>query len=428
MGFMLKLALLGYFVSLADATIENHVFDLPSFTLDLSVKELDTSHRIMQDKLEKKLQEHLIDFYKAKLETSDNDEVTVHNVIITSDYYWTQHTDYHEMNGVHDSQIKVAVASTQTSINEPLMELYFAEAFQGDYYWHLVHNFLIDEILSDVYDVKIMVDTDRYGHYSDIEDDFEKKNVMNGGTIAGLFLLGLFCIALVLLGIYIYSWIQVQRENKSRASHTDNDSDEEDFEDDDVSTGSWMDLWAKAVTSIPLRDPNLQRKKRPRYHQQPPKFRKTECKTTLDCITEGEDEDASLASGASGGSKASILSGRFRSLLRSFSEDEEKSVPSIPEGEVIDCCSMSSSDSSLYTSPSQVSALTALSSINEEEEGVELKLPDELLSYLPKSFMLSRVEEPKASSPKSKSKSKSKLEPKESSKGKKKRKKKKTKP
>ena len=422
MGFMLKLALLGYFVALVDATIENHVFDLPSFTLDLSVVELETSHRIMQDKLEAKLQEHIFDFYKAKLETSDNDEVTVHNVIITSDYYWTQHTDYHEMNGVHDSQIKVAVSSTQTSINEPLMELYFAEAFQGDYYWHLVHNFLIDEILSDVYDVKIMVDTDRYGHYSDIEDDFENEKVMNSGTIAGLFFAGLFCISLVLLGIYIYSWIQVERENKSRASNTDNDSDEEDFEDDDVSTGSWMDLWAKAVTSIPLRDPNLKRKKRPRYHQQPPRFRKTECKTTLDCITEGEDEDASLASG---GSKASILSGRFRSLLRSFSEDEEKSVPSIPEGEVIDCCSMSSSDSSLYTSSSrsQVSALTALSSIN-EEEGVELKLPDELLSYLPKSFMLSRVEEPKAFSPKSKSKS----EPKESSKRKKKRKKKKTMP
>jgi hypothetical protein len=249
------------------------------------------------------------------------------------------------------------------------MELFFVEAFQQGNYWTLVHKFLSDEVLTGISDVEISVISDGYIAFgkqdpTDIGHDGDKWHL---GTMAGVFFATFFCLALVGLWAYMFYHLRKRAEEDKESTSTDEDSIDCDLnlhDVDDASTGSWMDTWANTMTSIPLREP-VKNRRRNRYRPTP----KSAHNPSLDCISEGADEDASLASASSRSSRRSLKNTSALSLgLNTLNEDE--SVASVSSRSSYDCIRTSLS----------MNCLT-----NIEEENVEPPLPNIIARIPPRS-------------------------------------------
>jgi hypothetical protein len=307
------------------------VYSLPSFSLVLKVDKTSNDLIVFQDRLETAVRTHLTDFFKQKVESPSLGDGNIDEVALSQLLVWkelssggtkvsdeTQGTVHqYEARGEYDCQLELIYNSAgegHDRLSGSIMDLFLIEAFQGDNYWHLVHNFLSDEILEDITDVKITVMTDGYiaYHGQDVSafDDYNNGGVgdWTGAMTVGVIFASFFCLALVLMWVYLCFCVQGTFLFKSRnPNQKDIGKEDESVTDDLYSTSSvefqyededeeqtWMDAWANAITSIPLREPiRIRRKKKGPSIRHPAQ----QHNSYLGCIEEaGADEECSLAS------------------------------------------------------------------------------------------------------------------------------------
>jgi hypothetical protein len=359
------LAILWFCLSAVSANTESRVFDLPSMTMLLSVKTENTDQIIFQDRLTTALQDHLNGFYLEKLMSNDyGSMVTIDRVGLSSQYEWAEISEdpssldplqHYEVHGYYDCQLKLTLESQEFAgphLTQSQMEIFFIEAFQQGNYWTLVHKFLSDEVLQGINDVKVTVLSDGFvpiGRADPTAEDYNQGSLWTAAIKTGIFFAGFFCLTLVCLWIYMVYYMRRQSNNEEKesasvASLTDQDSADHDYvgkdidlnedhgnADDDASTGSWstgswMDSWAKNMTSIPLRETGRKRSPRARRHR--PQQQLPSINPGLDCIREGADEDASVSSFKSRASRVS----------RTISEETNEEEASLAS---YDCIKMS---------------------------------------------------------------------------------------
>jgi hypothetical protein len=238
------------------------------------------------------------------------------------------------------------------------MDLLLIEAFQGDNYWSLVHAFFKDETLESVTGMKITVQADGYVHNNGGDQDpatlerYKTSGAWNATMIVGV------CFATICLGIMIVMWAYLcccardsvwirlhRRKLRNQAKHSrhlekpDNTTEESNStsshhpDDDEYYVEGWMDLWAKSMTSIPLREPVKPRKikkkaasiRRPAQHHS----------SSLNAIVEIDDDGSTVCSAETQKSRASSKQSRKPSKQSAIMEAEilelEEGQSSIPE-------------------------------------------------------------------------------------------------
>jgi hypothetical protein len=357
------LAILWFCLSAVSAVqnIESRVFDLPSMIMILSAKTENSDQITFQDRVTTVLQDHLNDFYLDKLISNDyGSMVTIDRIGLSSQYEWAEISEdpssldplrHYEVQANYDCQLKLTLDYQEFAgrhITQSQMEIFFIEAFQQGNYWTLVHKFLSDDVLQSVNDVKVTVLSDGFvpiGRADPTSEDYNQGSLWTAAIKTGLFFAGFFCLTLVCSWVYMVYYIRQsnneEKDSYSVASITDQDSADHDYvvkdieielnedhgnADDDASTGSWMDSWAKNMTSIPLRETGRKRSPKARRHR--PQHQLPSHNPGLDCIREGADEDASVSSFKSRASRVS----------RTISEETNEEEASLA---AYDCIKMS---------------------------------------------------------------------------------------
>jgi len=359
---MLKL-ILWMCLSVATANTETRVFDLPSMTMMLTAKKAHNNDKQeFQKRVTSTVQDHLIDFYQEKLYSHNYaSNVTINRVNLNAFYDWrqtdppTEENDYMRTYGIlgsYNCQLKLTLEFETFAgphLTQSQMEIFFIEAFQQGNYWTLAKEFLSDDVLDGVTDVKITVLSDGYvetGKQKDdtaIEIDEKTESKWKDAIKTGISFAIFFIIVLLFLWSYVFYSVKKKeaeyiKDDDSAACVTEEDTADADYMfsetssqsprgllDDDDDDGSWMDNWAKAMTSVTLREAGRKRSPRGRrvLHQM------SEHVPSLDCIQEGVDEDASVSSYKSRSSITSDTSYKSRSTLVRGTSDGSVEVASL---------------------------------------------------------------------------------------------------
>ena len=320
---------------------ENLVFDVPSFSFLLRVSKADKALITFQDRLQNSIHDHLVNFFRGKVEIPDFGRANVEEVALKSNLVWKLlsspttnkkqnangdiMTEY-EVTSDFDCELTINVEETSTGetgakmrLSPNIMDLFLIEAFQGDNYWHLVHNFLSDETLEGITDVKITVFSDAYvatnGHQALPQSNkdiayAEDNNGLSAAMTVGVVFSFFFFVVLILMWAYICLFAKRTSIFKGRinpfgkvwdddlSKATVMDSSEQgsidlDYVDQET---RWMDAWAHSITSISLRAPVKTKKRMRKAARNPAKSHIS----SLGRITEVSSEDeCSLASTAS---------------------------------------------------------------------------------------------------------------------------------
>jgi hypothetical protein len=319
---------------------------LPFLSVTLEVTKSDNGLILFQDRLQELIELYLENFYEVKLGADSYGNSSMIEIAFKSQLVWRElsvdldksksnleHQEdevrkHYEVRGTYDGHIVFNLDSARTSfVSQSLTNLLFIEAFQADNYWALVHSFLVNPALQEIDDVTVAVSEDGFVPYDGQPsvaalDDWNGRgtNISSNLTpamITGVAVATLFCIAL--LGMWTYLCFMVNGASffngvgQRRAgdvfykggSVTDDTftNDSLDFPPDEES--AWMDAWAQAVTSIPMREPAKTRRKRGRPTKQSFVRPAHEHHPSLDCIDEADNESC-----ASGRSESSRKGGR----------------------------------------------------------------------------------------------------------------------
>ncbi|KAG7365710.1 hypothetical protein IV203_028380 [Nitzschia inconspicua] len=253
----------------------------------------------------------------------------------TGDYQAQVHSlgKRYDVRGQYDTQMILNYHSNETVTKEmvvtrSLMTLLFIESFQGRNYWDLIHRILSSPTLKDTTDVAIVVLEDGFVPYSGgalpFDDDHwfgithekgsPQQSTMGPGMIVALAFVTFFCLAIIVIWTYLCYNVPVSFFMKNSEQHRDgtykgndgssvtedactNDSIE-NGSDDEASWGGnsvgkdWMDIWAKQITSIPIREQfaSPRRKKRGQPTRQSFLRPAHQYVSDLDCITELDNE------------------------------------------------------------------------------------------------------------------------------------------
>ncbi|KAL3935917.1 MAG: hypothetical protein SGBAC_008663 [Bacillariaceae sp.] len=347
---MLKLVLWMCLSVAATARTETRVFDLPSMTMMLTAKKANNNDKVeFQQRVTTTVQDHLIDFYQEKLYSHNYaSNVTINRVNLNAFYDWRQtdpptaENDWIRTYGIlgsYNCQLKLTLEFEKFAgphLTQSQMEIFFIEAFQQGNYWTLAKEFLSDDVLDGVNDVKITVLSDGYmetGKQSVepiIEIDTKTESKWKDAIKTGISFAIFFIVVLLFLWSYVFWSVKKSddehvKDDDSAACVTEEDTADADYmwseasasprglldDADDEEDDSWMDNWAKAMTSISLRDAGRKRSPRGRRVLHPT----TEHIPSLDCIQEGFDEDASVSSYRSRSSFASNASYKSQPTL-----------------------------------------------------------------------------------------------------------------
>jgi len=336
---MLKV-LLWMCLSIASARTETRVFDLPSMTMMLTARKANNSDKdVFQQRVTRTVQDHLIDFYQDKLYSHNYaSNVTINRVNLNAFYDWRETDPATEDNewmrtygilGSYNCQLKITLEFEEHAgphLTQSQMEIFFMEAFQQGNYWALAKQFLDDEVLEGVNDVKITVLSDGYveagtkaKEESFTEIDAKTEAGWTEAIKTGILFAIFFCVVLVVLWMYVFHSLlkkagddEYVKDDDSEACVTEENSADHDYISD-LDEDSWMDNWAKAVTSIPLR--GTSRKRSPKNRHMRAIHPMSDQVPSLDCIQEGFDEDASVSSYKSRSSVGSAQSYKSKSSL-----------------------------------------------------------------------------------------------------------------
>ncbi|CAJ1966408.1 unnamed protein product [Cylindrotheca closterium] len=344
------------------ARTETRVFDLPSMTMMLTAKKANNNEKVeFQKRVTSTVQDHLIDFYQEKLYSHNYaSNVTINRVNLNAFYDWrqtdppTEENEYMRTYGIlgsYNCQLKLTLEFEMFAgphLTQSQMEIFFIEAFQQGNYWTLAKKFLSDDVLDGVNDVKITMLADGYveagrkKQESVIEIDEKTESKWKDAIKTGISFAIFFIVALLVLWGYVF-WSLKQsddehiKDDDSAACVTEEDTADADYMwsetsqsprgllDDDDDDGSWMDNWAKAMTSVPLREAGRKRSPRGRRVQK----QMSDHIPSLDCIQEGFDEDASVSSFKSRSSITSDTSYKSRSTLVRGTSDGSIEVASL---------------------------------------------------------------------------------------------------
>jgi hypothetical protein len=345
-------------------------YELPSFSLTLKVDKHDNTLITFQDRLEETIEDHLEDFFQEKLETFLKLPTKV-RFDLESKLIWrelsteaseassqSQQSDYvfqeqelvkkYEVRGQYDSQMTLnyynnnnnETVSQNSMVTHSLLTLLFIESFQGRNYWDLIHRILSSPTLMDTTDVQITVLEDGFvpnnGGAVAFDDDYwfatQKRHhsAMSPGMIVALAFVTFFCLAIVAIWTYLcYNvpssfFMNVSKPRNATTykgqdgsvtddACTDNSLEYGDEETIGGSVGNdWMDVWAKQVTSIPIREPFTlpKRKKRGQPTRQSFVRPAHEHFSDLDCITELDNESCCNSTVASAKTAATSRTSR----------------------------------------------------------------------------------------------------------------------
>ena len=355
-------------------------YKVPSFSLVLNVDKSESALIVFQDSLNSAVKQHLELFFQTKMEGTSLPNGFIEDVALTSSYVWkelSKSTDQYDSVNKYEvraqfkcqldvgytiqSNIKAAGGEQEVSvprISQSIMDLFLIEAFQGDNYWSLVHAFFKDEALESITGMKITVQADGYIHYNGGDQDpatmeqYSTRGAWSPTMIVGVFFATVFLGIMIVMWTYLCCctrdsmWVRLnRRKQRNRPKHShhlekpDNTTDESNStsslhpDDDDYQAESWMDVWAKSVTSIPLREPVKARKikkkaasiRRPAQHH---------C-SSLNAIVEIDDDGSTVCSAETQKSRASSQHSRIISKQAAIMEAEiselEEGQLSIPE-------------------------------------------------------------------------------------------------
>lgn len=318
------------FLFLANADAKTALYGLPSFTMAFNVIKSDMELILLQDRLVNSTKEHLEVFYKEKIDDTEYGEgAKVDEVNLWSKLEFDERKDRFEVEAHFAAQLALDYSSSEPDeslLSQSIMELFLIEAFQGDHYWDLVHSFLSDEILEEITDVKVTVVSNGYvpnaGHdpsaYNDYNLDGSWTFTMTMGVLAAAFFFVVLVVMWVYLCFYAKSlWKPPSPENgeiyKEEYSTEAGSIEGNDVADD----SSWMDDWANAITSIPLRMPIKKSARKANKVRHPAQ----QHNSMLDSINECGESVCSAASAAS--KKKKNKKKKSSSALPAFQESSE---------------------------------------------------------------------------------------------------------
>lgn len=333
------------------ANANKAIYSLPSFSLVLKVTKSDNALIVFQDKLELSVKAHLNEFFKEKIETPSFGSGTFEEIALSSKLVWRElsgkeaGTDkgqdpyqgegdirHFEVRGDYDCQLSVnydPAGAKDSLLSQSIMELFLIEAFQGDNYWNLVHAFLADEILDEITGVKITVISDGYvpnnGEDSSAYDDFAMGSYeWTGAMTIGVIFAAFFFVVLVFMWIYLCFFVrgtclwkirspyQVEHNPKEEAE-TEPDSDKSVDYSLDGDESRWLDDWADAITSIPVRALTSKRSKKQTIKIRHPA---QHYNSYLDSITETDEcSVASSCASEEGSQRGSRTVGSSRAMV-----------------------------------------------------------------------------------------------------------------
>lgn len=300
------------------------LYELPSFFLVLNVDESESALIVFQDRLNDAVHTHLDEFFRDKVKVTSLPDGYVKDIGVSSSYVWKElsHTNHddtpnkYEVRSSFDCQIEIGykkeenIANADIRLSQATMDLLLIEAFQGDNYWNLVHTFLEDDVLADITGVKITVHADSYVHSNgdDPRDRSTSSDVWTPAMTFGVVLAALVLLSLIIMWSYLCCcaresiWIlRLTRLRRQKQGMSKEDAVTDDMystsslnPEDEEEDGRWMDAWAKAVTSIPLREPVKTRKlKKQAAAIRHPAQHHNSC---LNAIEEVDDESSTVCS------------------------------------------------------------------------------------------------------------------------------------
>jgi hypothetical protein len=321
-----------WIVALLCLTVANAnkaIYSLPSFSLVLKVTKSDNALIVFQDRLEVSVKDHLNEFFKDKIETPSFGSGTFEEIALSSKLVWRELTGgdagkdrgadpyqgedtmrHFEVRGDYECQLSLSynpLDGEESLLSNSIMELFLIEAFQGDNYWGLVHSFLSDEILDEITDVKITVISDGYvpnGQDPSAFNNYETGNdEWTGAMTVGVVFAAFFFFVLLLMWIYLCFFVRGTFLWKTRNPYPDemamkddaatepNSAESIDFTSEDEES-TWMDAWANAITSIPIRAPIKTSKRKKKIIHHPAQNHNS----YLDSINESGEDECSCAS------------------------------------------------------------------------------------------------------------------------------------
>jgi hypothetical protein len=269
------------------------LYSLPSFSMVLQVKKSDNALIVFQNRLETAVRDHLNTFFAKKFATPEFGFGIVEEVALSSRSTWHEKPEgnedfdaftvagqdpktahHYEVLADYQSQIllKLDEHIAASRLSQPTMDLLLIEAFEGDNYWALLHLFLSDTALAEIEDTVVEVNTDGFTRINGISTTTQSKWTVP--MKAGVAFAGFFCVVLVLMWLYLCLFVKGTLLFKSPKVHGSKDTEETATEESSTDNdfgfspeeSTWMDDWARSITSIPVRQPTKlgKKKKKPR--------------------------------------------------------------------------------------------------------------------------------------------------------------------
>lgn len=303
------------------ALFKTSIFNLPPFTLVLEVTKPHDALIVFQDRLESSVTDHLTDFFKSKVDSSNFGSSQVGEVALSSRLVWRDllpdlgvtdedgnaRTNF-QVRADFEAQVTVVYDSSvagESRLSKSMMDLFLIEAFEGDNYWHLVHHFLSDDELEDISDVKVTVVSDGFVANDGQDESYFDRNPRDGGVwtkamTVGVVLATFFCLMLIAIWLYLCLIAKSKHLFKKRrrfdmfkddeAVTETNSAESCDYSFDEES--QWMDDWAESITSIFVRDPVKTKHKMMNSARHPAQ----QHRSFLESIEESGGDDTSCAS------------------------------------------------------------------------------------------------------------------------------------
>jgi hypothetical protein len=278
------------------------LYSLPKFSMVLQVKKSDDALIVFQDRLEGAVRDHLDTFFAHKLATPHFGYGSVEEVALSSRMTWHEKTSqdpkterHYEVHADYESQILMELDKNIASsrLSQPIMDLLLIEAFEGDNYWALFHHFLSDTALAEIENAEVDVSADGFIENNNIST--ETQSNWTTPMKAGVGVAGFFCVALVVMWVYLCMFVKGTLLFREPIVHQGKDTAESATEEESSATAShdfgcsqeestWMDEWARSITSIPERQHTKPKKKKQRRPAR-------QHRSSLDQIEESSNSD-----------------------------------------------------------------------------------------------------------------------------------------
>ena len=290
------------------------LYSLPKFSMVLQVKKSDNALIVFQNRLEAAVRDHLDTFFANKVATTNFGFGSVEEVALSSRMTWHEITEvdenfdaftvpgqnpatarHYEVQADYESQIllKLEKHVAASRLSQPIVDLLLIEAFEDENYWALLHLFLSDIALTEIEHVAVDVSTDGFRRNNGVSTETESK--WTTPMKAGVGVASFFCVVLVFMWLYLCLFVKGTLLFKAPIVHQGKDTEETATEDSSTpghdfgfseEESTWMDEWARSITSIAVRQPKRPEKKKKKLRRPAQQHR-----PSLDQIEESSDSD-----------------------------------------------------------------------------------------------------------------------------------------